>query len=397
MANIALCWELGAGLGHLLPLAEFARYFNQRGHSSTLFSRYPDSYRSLPGLDECAVVQAPYQHSRQKQLDAYNYSGLMRLCGYQNEHELAPLLKSWLRLFEDNNIQLVVADHSPTAVLAAHVLQIPCIMTGNGFSVPPQQSPCPNLRPWETISESFLAASDKKLCETINRTLSQIGYANKRLNNLTDLLMRCDQLVATHPLIDHYRDRPSAIYINVEKPKSIAEPPVWPEGVGEPIFVYFNAFSQSLVPLINQLLAVGRPTLAVVPKTPREWAKKLAGSNINLTQELVDIDQVAAQCNTIISHGGQQGTYDFLCHGIPSIMLPDVLERTLFAFRVGQAQLGFAGTPDPRLIDLPQMLATAANNSTVWQRAKQFQAIAHQGYSELPALLDDKLQALKLN
>jgi hypothetical protein len=139
MANIALCWELGTGAGHLKPLADYARCLKSLGRTNTnvsLITRSLDLVSSIAEFNDLKTLQAPFAHTQDMSINPVNYSGLMALCGYESARQLLPLLKKWIAIFQEGRYDVVIADHSPTALLAARVLDIPVIMTGSGFSVP---------------------------------------------------------------------------------------------------------------------------------------------------------------------------------------------------------------------------------------------------------------------
>ena len=376
MPNIALCWELGAGAGHLKPLAEIAKAISSLEVPSTklsLICRHADLVGNFREYDDVEVLQAPFAHTQDASINVINYSGLMTVCGYESSQQLMPTLKKWLAAFEKGEFDLIVADHSPTALLAARLLEIPVVMAGCGFSVPLASNPMPSLRPWERISQQLLLAADTHLLKIINSTLNQLGYSKKKLDQVKDLFDQADQWIMTHPKFDPYR-RDGASYVDIDSVEFEEAEPVWPMADGDKIFCYFHRQSPHLPILLKQLIDLGRPSLVIVRGFSDEYRQQFLGSNVRLQSEFVNVAKVAAQCKTIICHGGQGVVKDFIGLGIPPIILPDVLERTLLAYRIGSQGLGFAGNPDASKIDIRVMLETAEQATKIWQNTQHFAA-----------------------
>ena len=177
MARYLFAWELGGGLGHVGNFVPVARALHDAGHQVAFALR---DLRSLAAIDPGAdipVFQAPVcTYQIQGLADPpLNYAEILMRYGYLDSEMLYGLVAGWRRLVATTGAEIMVADHSPSAMLAARILGIRCVLLGNAFIVPPQVSPTPTMRPWMNIPEMRLASSDKRILDTMNKVLTDAG------------------------------------------------------------------------------------------------------------------------------------------------------------------------------------------------------------------------------
>jgi hypothetical protein len=147
MAKVLLAWELGGNYGHLVALRALARELKRQGHTCTFAAR---DLGSAPGFLDPALgplVQAPVRLTAglnrvRRQL---SYASLLHNIGFNEPVELAGRIHAWRTLYRALGTEFVFADHSPVALIAARTLGIPAACIGNGFTVPPVQSPFPSF------------------------------------------------------------------------------------------------------------------------------------------------------------------------------------------------------------------------------------------------------------
>jgi UDP:flavonoid glycosyltransferase YjiC (YdhE family) len=206
MARIAFAWELGANYGHLsrtLPVAESLR---ANGHTA-LFAvrdlRTAHSWLTPKGFGFVAAPQLargpPGNHH------PANYGQMLAEHGYSDRDSLRACLGAWLTLWRNADVDAIVIDHAPTALLAARILRKPVMLFGTGFTIPPDVDPQPSLRPWESISLDTLRQSDAAVIENINNVAQEFGGVP--LRRLADLFAGLPALLTTFPELDHYGPR----------------------------------------------------------------------------------------------------------------------------------------------------------------------------------------------
>jgi hypothetical protein len=76
------------------------------------------------------------------------YADLLHNVGFAHGKDLRILTRAWQTLFALVRPDLILCDHSPSALLAASLDEIPCALIGTGFCCPPTGETLPNLRPW---------------------------------------------------------------------------------------------------------------------------------------------------------------------------------------------------------------------------------------------------------
>ena len=141
-------WELGGGLGHVLPLMRTGRYFSLR-QSEPIYvladvSAAPDTNSAQ------SVLQAPVC-KRQLVTNVHTpetFADVLMPAGYGDANMLGSLLNAWRSIFDLVRPDVVIADFAPTALLAANVLAIPTLAMGNGFCNPPL--------PWPSFDDDKL-------------------------------------------------------------------------------------------------------------------------------------------------------------------------------------------------------------------------------------------------
>jgi hypothetical protein len=144
MARILLAWELGAGVGHLVPLAEAARELEAAGHECACALRDLGNAHAFFDTRKTRLYQAPVFLPvwRAENDTAYTFADILANIGYRQPQPLTGVLRAWRNLYADFKPDLMVFDHAPTAQAAARGLSIPSIVLArSGFTLPPAVTP----------------------------------------------------------------------------------------------------------------------------------------------------------------------------------------------------------------------------------------------------------------
>ena len=343
MAKVLLAWELGGNYGHLVALRALARELKRQGHACTFAVRDLGSAQGFLDPALGPLVQAPVRltlgsNRVRRQL---SYASLLHNIGFNDPVELAGRIQGWRTLYRALGTEFVFADHSPVALIAARTLGIPSACIGNGFTVPPVQSPFPSFRVGAPSGATLVGAAH-------GRDLQRILLANeasvlKELNHalallklrpfplLQDIFRGATPALFTYSPLDHY-DVPRTEPFRGLPDYSYGARPQWPAGRGPKIFAYL-APSPSLPVVLKALKQSKARVLLRLPGGTPEDAAPALRPGLSVATGPVHFRAAAESCDAFVNYGAHATVAEFLLAGKPGILVPDLHERVLTARR----------------------------------------------------------------
>ncbi|HEX5339761.1 MAG TPA: nucleotide disphospho-sugar-binding domain-containing protein [Gammaproteobacteria bacterium] len=338
MGRILMTWELGAGRGHLAPMLSLATRLRDAGHHVELAVRDPGDAR--PFLEQAGLRfhAAPIPTPLGGSPALSSYPQILKQLEFADADTLHARLRAWHVVFGKVRPELLVCDHSPTALLAARAEGIKAIVTGTGFFVPPDISPLPELRPWQPGDPQQLANDETAVLAVMNSALAKFPAAP--LQRLAQLFAVDAQALFTLRELDNYSAHRQADYWG-PVPAGPGAAPEWPAGDGKRIFAYLRRFD-TLPALLASLRDSGQPTLIYLPQQPRELISRFEGGNLHFSTVPLDMDAVTRQCDLAVLHAGHGVTAALLLAGKPMLLLPLHLEMLLTARAVTRLGAGLA-------------------------------------------------------
>jgi len=353
MARVLLAWEFGAGLGHLNRLIAVGRRLAEAGHAITIAvprraATAPVVERSLPGT---TVLESWSWHvadaTTARRVPTHSFADVIWLFGYYKEDALAAAAERWSAVLAEVKPDLVVADFAPTLALVAGA-DLPRVVLGNGYTVPPPGRLLPPLRPWATAVPKDSAAHERALLGLANRLRKQRGLAP--VAHFADLFSAPRTFVCTIPEFDPYgahRRDPTFTPFNV--PRIAAGAPV-EERAGQPIALYLPANHPHLRDVFAAVAHGGVPCHAYVIGVAPEVVAKSAPPNMAVHRKPLDLRAMLPKARVLIHHAGLATAYAGLQAGVPQLVLPANLEHTITArglegFGAALAVLSAPGTP----------------------------------------------------
>ncbi len=344
MSRILLAWELGAGFGHLGPFLGLAPELLKRGHEIHIAAREIAGACKAVGDLPVAVHQAPLCLNTYGGLQEppLNYAEILMRYGYLDPVMLRAMFAAWRSLLRATQADIVIADHAPTALLAAHLLGLPRAVIGSPFAVPPAVHPTPNMRAWMDVPMERLMDSDARVLANINEALPDGAC---RIDEIHQIFPAAPRFFTGIPETDPYGARGSENYLGLITPSTGTAAPLWPEGSGRRAFAYLHADYRHLDAVVRELGASGARVLAFVLGADAKMRLHIQGQGITLSPELVDMRRALAEADLCVTHG--MGTTLSAVHaGVPLLMLPKQLENYLFASALQKAGVGIAVHPD---------------------------------------------------
>jgi hypothetical protein len=274
---------------------------------------------------------------------------LARQC-FSSVAELEMYLRAWQAIFDLVQPDLVLYEHSPTALIASHGRHFKKVLVGSGFAIPPLPEPGAPFAPFSTTPDSGpvragLLADDALVLALVNRAMARLGLSP--LHDLAQMYRQADaKLLMSWPALDHFGERPGQRYLGAE-PLGQQPAAVWPDGPGPKVFAYLQAMP-SLDALLSSLRAAGVCALLFVRGLPQDLRQKYSGDNLRFLDGLVDLAGVAAQADWVINHANHSTVAVFMHAGLPQLLIPQQQEQLLLALRLaahGGAVLAYQDQP----------------------------------------------------
>lgn len=371
MSRIAFVWELGSSYGHISLLLPFARRLKQRGHEVVLVLRELHNVSNLSG-DGITVLQAPIWLQSMHGLPEppLNYSEMLLRYGYFGADGLAGLVSAWRSLFVLLGCDVIVADHSPTALLAARSMGLAATTLGSGFYVPPRQTPMRNMRPWLNVPYGRLEQSDAMVVKNMNTVLS--AYKAQPLCSMSELFEIEENFLSTFSELDHYSHREPAKYWGACWNMEMGQEVAWPDGEGKRVFVYLEPHKRDFAGALEAIAALGLRAIVCAPGISEDLRQRYESPRIVVSAKPYRLNKLLAECDLFIGYAGHAMTAGMLMAGVPMLLLPTHLERFLLATRVAAMGAGIAANPEAPLPDYRALICTLLDAPCYRENARLF-------------------------
>lgn len=370
MARVLIAWELGEAFGHLARCLRLAQGLLARGHGVTLVLkdvRLPAGQTTAAGI---TVLPAPLTpQAGASSSPPVNYADVLRVSGFADARDVAARLNAWQGLFSLVRPDVLVADHAPTALLAAQLAEIPHLSIGNGFAIPPAVAPWPSIRPWETVSDQSLTTAETRLDRVLDAAQKALGHA--RTVRARDLFAEHD-ILDTFAELDHYGARPDGRYVGpiVSVPQALRV--AWQSQEEPKVLAYLRPAVPGFKSILQALARLDAEVLCVAPGMTPEMAKHCATRRLRIALVPVDLPPLLAHADLAVGYGNTGFSTQALLAGVPLAMRPRHVEQALFAHRVEALGAGklLGGRIDADSVT--QALQELLNRQTYRQAAHAF-------------------------
>ncbi len=370
MSRILYAWEFGAGLGHLGAALPLARALRDRGHTVHWAVASPPSAARLLDREGFAWLQAPACPERTGNGPPLSYADILLRFGYADTADLLGLTVAWRELLQLAGTQLVLADHAPTALLAARTLDLPAILFSSGFCIPPPRSPAPNMRPWLNVPTETLQAIERAALANINAVLAR--FSKPPLAGVAQLFAVAEDTLLGFPELDHYSDRGPARYWGNLPDAGIGVRPAWPDLPGPRLFTYLRKECRHHEAALQALHTLGLPTVVFYPDIDPALRERMAAPHLVFAAGPVDLTAASRQAAAAVTYASLSTTTRFLLAGKPVLLLPWHLEQFMLARRVEAMGAGLFVDPEQPADDLSQKLQRVVGDPSFAGNARGF-------------------------
>lgn len=332
MSHVLIAWELGEAFGHLARCLQLAQGLVARGHEVTLVLknvRLPTGRPPAPGI---VVLPAPFTpQADTSRKPPVNYADVLYSSGFSDVRDVAARLYAWQGLLSLIRPNVLIADHAPSALLAAQLADIPHLSIGNGFAIPPPAHPWPSIRPWETVSNQSLAAAEARLDHVLAAAQKALGYAKTIYSR--DLFGVHD-ILDTFAELDHYGMRSNGRYVGpiVSIPQAFRVD--WQSEQDLHVLAYLRPDIPGFSVFMRVLSRLDAEVLCVVPGMHPEAAKHYASRRLRIALTPLNLPLLLEHADLALGYGNCGFSTQALLAGVPLIMRPRHVEQALFAYQV---------------------------------------------------------------
>jgi spore coat polysaccharide biosynthesis predicted glycosyltransferase SpsG len=340
MARILLSWELGGGLGHINRLCTIARFLKKKNHNVALVLRELSQAAYYCEKDDIPCFHAPlFQRNKRISFPISTYAQLLYHCGFDNDDALTARIKAWKNIIRLYKPDILIADHSPTALCAFHSMPVKKILVGTGFSIPPAISPLPEMRKPGFIPE-------EEVIQWEERVVTIIGKAFKKcridpIKHLFQIYEADAKLLFTFPECDHFSQRKDGEYVGICPPPTTGISLKWPLAEGKRIFGYLTHY-RGIDTLLDVLIQTPCSYVLFIRNMEEKLYKTYHRANLVLSKKPLNIHRAVAACDLGICHATHDTSLRLLLAGKPLFMLPLFLEQGMTADNIQHSGAGLS-------------------------------------------------------
>jgi UDP:flavonoid glycosyltransferase YjiC (YdhE family)/Flp pilus assembly protein TadD len=371
MQRILLTWELGLNLGHLARLLPLAEALKQRGHAVLVAARDLTAAAQVLAPAGISFVQAPHlAHGHPLPHRAAGYSDILRAQGWGDVATLRGLSEGWINLYRMFRPDLIVADYSPTAILAAHIARRPHLLIGNGFELPPAVAPLPPFPGFSWATAEQAAESEALVLENAGRVAE--AFRGAKLGALRELVSPARALFATWPELDHYGPRDGASYIGPLLGKIGGPPIAWPsEKRASKVFACLRPDTEHVGEILCALKRLDANLICVAPGFSDAQLGLHAAPNIAFSRGLVDLSSLMGESDLCLSYGAEGTVSAFLLAGVPQVISPRQVEAYMAVRRIETLGAGLALRGRQSADSVKQTIETVLSGSGFAESARR--------------------------
>lgn len=364
MTTILLATECNEGLGHTSPWLCFANQSVKLGWQVNMAGPNLYQLQSLLGNDsEINIWQSPllFKELFKRNVPAKSWLELMVNLGYGNDTQLTSIVKAWVSILKNVKPDIVIADYALALIIAAKILDIPCIETGTGYCVP-SWIPYPEYFPGEkVVNSTSLNMASELLVNSINKTFQSYKSLNT-LSNISELHgLPIARMVISIPELDQYGIRSNILYSGFLSGNSIVSDyrldskipakQLWVTGIEDTtedikVLGYLKPNTNGLEMIIDQLVKANVNAYLAVPDNAYPMVTTIG--SVSIVNSTIDIPRGLKNADIYLTNGGMHGVGLALKAGCWPVLMPQHPEQDATAMNLIIRQWGSVWSNNPK-------------------------------------------------
>ena len=359
--RVLLAWETGGGGSHNARLVHLAGVLKRRGFLVDLATVRPheitETTNSIDRLVQAPVLPRMSRTARSAGTKPVrSYSDILLYFEIDKPLVVRRQIETWRSLFDALRPDVLVADYSPVAVLAARG-RVPAVAFGCGFTVPcglDGRFPAfPPLPPSELEDELALLFS-------VNAALEDLG--DPEVDDLPSAFVAPVNISYGFAELDPYFESRTEPRLPPVVEQCNVEP-----GAGREVVAFLPNHYKNDPALLRALAAVKLPIRLDDRDLDPESRKILERTGARIETKLLDADEIARNAAMMLSHGGVHSVTRGLIAGVPNLILGSTPEHLFFIHVLERLGIGVGIT---RRDYLPEAVDRIASNPGIAERAR---------------------------
>jgi UDP:flavonoid glycosyltransferase YjiC (YdhE family) len=322
---ILFTWEIGNGLGHVLPLIPIARHLKTAGYRIVFALRDVRHAAHLLQAEGFEVLQAPYHPDRQiarHEVQPDSQADILALFGFTNEVVLRNMAIAWQMLIQRVQPAALVASYAPLSLLCARAQGIRTGIMAMPFELPPDSHPLPSIRTGKARSEP---GQDEAVLITVKQVFPEQNY-----HSIASLFAADKRWIMSFPELDFLYPRQHVQYCGSLSPTDQGMSVTVDKPTEQKLIL---AYLKTELPKLQEIQKAAL-------RSPHCWIIYLRGADAQLRQtwhaphitiydQPLKLQDVLPHVDLVLSHAGQGMTSASLLAGKPLVMTSDHLESVL--------------------------------------------------------------------
>jgi UDP:flavonoid glycosyltransferase YjiC (YdhE family) len=371
MSRVLFVSELAPGYGRIAAALPVAMALRERGQKIMFAVRDLTAAEWLLTPHDIGAVQAPIRVLHDDSpVEPRAYPDVLSRYGYLDVGGLEALVMGWRTLLQEFAPDLLVVNHSPTALVASRGLALPRVVLGDGFASPPRTTPLPGFSPGPEASLPALAEAEARIVDSINAVLASVDAP--RITSLADLFGVDEDFLCTFPELDHYPGRSAPHYWGPLFAGREGSVPAWSGRGGPRIFAYVGPNHPQFDTIMRALVEVSCPVLIHAPGAASAIMRRYRSPGLSVAAEPVQMARAIEESEVVVCHAGHGTVAVALLGGRPLVLLPRSAEQTLTAANIVRLGAGKTVAEGDGAPSMKRQLLAVVEDSRYAQRSHEF-------------------------